>query len=74
MASATNVGVRWTIGDVSPQGFEALRLSVLGARKVFGPRASYAICMNSVPLAAAPRSNRRTAVGHSMDRLHCSLA
>jgi hypothetical protein len=53
MASATNVGVRWTIGDVSPQGFEALRLSVLGARKVFGPRASYAICVNSVPLAAA---------------------
>jgi len=46
------IGIRWTIGDVSDRGFEALRLSVWGARRVFGPRAAYAVCCNTLPLAA----------------------
>jgi hypothetical protein len=47
------VGLRWTIGDVSDYGWEALRLSILGARRVFGPSAAYAVCVNSVPLDVA---------------------
>jgi hypothetical protein len=47
------IGVRWTIGDVSPQGFEALRLSVWGAWRLFGPQAAYAVVVNSLPLAQA---------------------
>jgi hypothetical protein len=45
--------VRWTIGDVSGYGFEALRLSTWGARRLFGPRTRYVVCVNSVPLARA---------------------
>jgi hypothetical protein len=51
--SAPALGIRWTVGDVSEQGFEALRLSVLGARKVFGTSASYAVCVNSIPVSKA---------------------
>lgn len=47
------LGVRWTIGDVSAHGFRALRLSILGARKLFGPRAAYLVCVNSVPVDVA---------------------
>jgi hypothetical protein len=47
------VGVRWTIGDVSRRGFEALRLSVWGAFGLFGPGARYAICVNSLSVARA---------------------
>jgi hypothetical protein len=47
------VGVRWTIGDVSDNGWQALRLSILGARRSFGPSAAYAVCVNSVPLETA---------------------
>lgn len=50
---AGRIGVRWTIGDVSPNGFEALRLSVWGAWRLFGPEAAYAIVVNSLPLAEA---------------------
>ena len=42
------LGIRWTIGDVSPRGFEALRLSIWGAWKVFGPDAAYVVCVNTV--------------------------
>jgi hypothetical protein len=42
------LGIRWTIGDVSQRGFEALRLSILGARNVFGPAADYVVCVNTV--------------------------
>lgn len=45
--------VRWTIGDVHPLGFEALRLSIWGARRLFGPDATYVACVNSVPLDRA---------------------
>lgn len=53
MRSDRSLVVRWTIGDVSPYGFEALRLSIWGAWKVFGREASYAVCVNTVPVGAA---------------------
>jgi hypothetical protein len=49
------VGIRWTIGDVSERGFEALRLSIWGAWRIFGPDASYAVCVNTVSLHDARR-------------------
>ena len=53
IGALSGVGVRWTIGDVSGRGFEALRLSVWGAWRVFGPRARYVVCVNNVPLPVA---------------------
>ncbi|MGQ9369638.1 hypothetical protein [Azospirillum sp. ST 5-10] len=47
------LGIRWTIGDVSPRGFEALRLSLWGAWTLFGETARYAVVVNSVGVAAA---------------------
>jgi hypothetical protein len=47
------VGVRWTIGDVSDNGWQALRLAIVGAQRVFGPQARYAVCVNSVTLDRA---------------------
>jgi hypothetical protein len=47
------VGVRWTIGDVSPFGFEVLRLSIWGAWRLFGAHAAYAVCVNSISLDQA---------------------
>ena len=49
------LGIRWTIGDVSPRGFEALRLSVHGAFRVFGADTAYAIYVNTVPVDEARR-------------------
>lgn len=51
--SDRQIGIRWTIGDVSPEGFEALRLAVWGAHRVFGPEAAYTVCVNSLPLPEA---------------------
>lgn len=51
--SGARVGIRWTVGDVSPFGFEALQCSIWGARRVFGERAAYLVCVNSVPLDVA---------------------
>ncbi len=51
------LGLRWTIGDVSPPGFEALRLSVWGAWRLFGPAARYAVVVNGLsPEAARARA------------------
>jgi hypothetical protein len=47
------LGIRWTIGDVSEPGFKALQLSVWGASRVFGDRADYAICVNSISVKLA---------------------
>jgi hypothetical protein len=47
------LGVRWTIGDVSSRGFEALRLSVHGALRLFGPDAAFVVYVNSMPLERA---------------------
>jgi hypothetical protein len=44
------LAICWTVGDVSDHGFEALRLSVLGARRMFGPDAACVTCVNSIPL------------------------
>lgn len=49
------LSVRWTIGNVSTYGFEALRLSIRGAWRLFGPEAVYAVCVHSVPLEEARR-------------------
>lgn len=46
-------GIRWTVGDVSRRGWEALRLSVHCAVRLFGPAAEYLVCVNSVPLGKA---------------------
>jgi hypothetical protein len=53
MSEHRPLGVRWTIGDVSPAGFEALRLSAWGAWRIFGPAAEYVVCVNTVPLDRA---------------------
>jgi hypothetical protein len=53
MGAVPKVGVRWTIGDVSEPGFEALRPSICGAWQLFGPDAAYAVCSNSIPLEQA---------------------
>lgn len=53
--TAPALGIRWTIGDVSDEGFAALRLSVWGAWRLFGPRAAYRVYVNSVPLDVARR-------------------
>ncbi|HKO15354.1 MAG TPA: hypothetical protein VJU87_03890 [Gemmatimonadaceae bacterium] len=53
MRPAKRLGVRWTIGDVSGAGWEALRYSVWGAQRLFGDDADYVVCVNSVPLRAA---------------------
>jgi hypothetical protein len=49
------IGIRWTIGDVSERGFEALRLSIWGAWRLFGAEALYTVCVNSLPAGAARR-------------------
>ncbi len=49
----TGLGVRWTVGDVSSRGWEALRLSIHCAFRLFGPQARYSVCVNTVPLAQA---------------------
>jgi hypothetical protein len=52
MAGMASLGIRWTIGNVSDAGREALRFSLLGAMGVFGPAAEYAVCVNSIPADA----------------------
>jgi hypothetical protein len=51
--NSSQVAVRWTVGDVSPQGFEALRLSIWGAWRIFGASARYGVCVNSMTLEDA---------------------
>ncbi|MGA1875834.1 MAG: hypothetical protein ACMUIA_09515 [bacterium] len=55
MIDRRELAVRWTIGDVSPFGFEALRLAIWGAFQLFGPKAAYAVCFNSVSIRKARR-------------------
>lgn len=50
---SARVGVRWTVGDVSLRGWEALRLSVWCAARLFGPDAGYVVCVNSVAVGRA---------------------
>jgi hypothetical protein len=46
-------GIRWTIGDVDPLGFEALRLSIWGAWRIFGTQGAYVVYVNSVGIGEA---------------------
>jgi hypothetical protein len=45
---AIRLGVRWTVGDASPRGFEALRLSIWGAGRLFGTATTYVVCVNGI--------------------------
>jgi hypothetical protein len=47
-AAPGRVCVRWTVGDVSPAGYEALRLSIHGALRLFGPETRYEVCVNTL--------------------------
>ena len=47
------IGIRWTIGDVSDAGYEALRLSLWSAWNVFGEHARYAVCVNTISARVA---------------------
>jgi len=53
--NAGRLVVRWTVGDVRPRGFEALRLSIACAQKLFGPDAKYVVCVNTVSVMEAKR-------------------
>jgi hypothetical protein len=53
MRTSPPLAIRWTVGAVSRLGFEALRLSLWGAWRTFGPDAAYVVCVNTVPLARA---------------------
>jgi hypothetical protein len=44
------LAVRWTIGDVNPRGFAALRASIWGARRLFGPDARYRVYVNTLAI------------------------
>ena len=52
--AASNLAVRWTIGDVSLRGYEALALSIRSIRALL-PGAKYSVSVNSVPLEEAQR-------------------
>ena len=49
----SRIAVRWTVGDVSPWGYEALALSIAGALRTFGPSSHYVVCVNTLPLEQA---------------------
>lgn len=51
--NADQLTVRWTIGEVSDFGYEALRLSVWGAWRIFGDATRYLVCVNTVPFEEA---------------------
>ncbi len=47
------IGIRWTIGDVSAQGFEALQVSLWSAWHLFGDLAAYAVTVNTIEVGEA---------------------
>jgi hypothetical protein len=49
------IGIRWTVGDVSDYGLEALRLSILSAFKLFPEGTRFAVCVNSISIEEARR-------------------
>ena len=53
MIANAQIGIRWTIGDVSDRGFDALRLSTQGGVRLFGPDAAYVVCVNKLTVDAA---------------------
>jgi hypothetical protein len=54
------LGIRWTIGNVSPAGFEAFRLSTHGAIGLFGASAQYRVYVNTISVSEAKRRAGRT--------------
>jgi hypothetical protein len=64
------LGLRWTVGDVSPRGFATLALSIRGARRVFGATARDLVCMNTIGLEAA--RGREGAAADLADWLDCT--
>ncbi len=53
----TRLGIRWTVGDVSPWGFAALGLSLWGAHRIYGAAAAYRVVVNGIsPEEAARRA------------------
>jgi hypothetical protein len=58
----SRIGIRWTVGDVGPPGFEALGLSLWGAWRLFGRDAQYVVFANSLPVEEAV-----TRTGHVPD-------
>jgi hypothetical protein len=42
------LNLRWTIGKVADEGFEALRLSLWGADRLFSPEAEFHVCVNTI--------------------------
>lgn len=47
------LAIRWTIGDVNPRGFVALRASIRGARRLFGTTARYRVYVNTLTIDEA---------------------
>jgi hypothetical protein len=47
------LGIRWTIGDVRPAGYEALRLSIYGAMRLFEKQACYRVYVNTISVSEA---------------------
>ncbi|HEU5067995.1 MAG TPA: hypothetical protein VFT61_07420 [Sphingomicrobium sp.] len=47
------LNIRWTIGDVADEGFEALRLSLWGADRLFPPDAGFHVCVNTISVDEA---------------------
>lgn len=47
------LGIRWTVGDASAGGFEALQLSIWGMWRLFGRNAQYAVSVNTIPVNEA---------------------
>ena len=56
------LGIRWTIGDVSTHGFEALPLSLWGAWRIFGT-AEYVVLVNTVSVHHARQLVGRVPAG-----------
>jgi hypothetical protein len=48
---SAELGIPWTVGDASEAGYEALRLSVHGAKRLFAARAEYLIVVNKITVA-----------------------
>ncbi len=49
------LALRWTVGDGSPRAYEALRLSLWGAWRLFGSKPHYVVCVRDVGAEEAAR-------------------
>lgn len=51
--NADRLALRWTVGDVRERGYEMLWFSLVCAFRVFGPKAKYLVCVNTIPVDEA---------------------